>query len=147
MRHDGSPLRGIATISLWADDLETAKNWYAKLLGIAPYFERTLPGATRPSYYEFRIGDYQQELGLIDKRFVPAEIKAGPAGVVVYWHVDNVAATYRRLLDLGAQAVEPPQDRGEGFVTASVIDPFGNVLGVMYNPHYLQVRDGTTETA
>lgn len=26
-----------------------------------------------------------------------------------------------------------------GFVTASVIDPFGNVLGVMYNPHYVDV--------
>jgi hypothetical protein len=24
-------------------------------------------------------------------------------------------------------------------VTASVIDPFGNVLGVMYNPHYVDV--------
>jgi hypothetical protein len=23
---------------------------------------------------------------------------------------------------------------GEGFVTAAVVDPFGNVLGVMYNP-------------
>jgi hypothetical protein len=28
---------------------------------------------------------------------------------------------------------------GEGFVTAAVVDPFGNVLGVMYNPHYLEV--------
>lgn len=25
---------------------------------------------------------------------------------------------------------------GQGFVTASVTDPFGNVLGIMYNPHY-----------
>jgi hypothetical protein len=24
-------------------------------------------------------------------------------------------------------------------VTAAVVDPFGNVLGVMYNPHYLAV--------
>jgi hypothetical protein len=24
-------------------------------------------------------------------------------------------------------------------VTAAVVDPFGNVLGVMYNPHYLEV--------
>jgi hypothetical protein len=23
-------------------------------------------------------------------------------------------------------------------VTASVVDPFGNVLGIMYNPHYLE---------
>lgn len=26
-----------------------------------------------------------------------------------------------------------------GFTTASVIDPFGNILGVMHNPHYLEV--------
>jgi hypothetical protein len=24
-------------------------------------------------------------------------------------------------------------------VTAAVVDPFGNVLGVMYNPHYLEI--------
>jgi hypothetical protein len=24
-------------------------------------------------------------------------------------------------------------------VTASVVDPFGNVLGVMSNPHYLEI--------
>jgi len=26
-----------------------------------------------------------------------------------------------------------------GFVTASVVDPFGNVLGLMRSPHYLEV--------
>ncbi|MER7475207.1 hypothetical protein ABT351_31575, partial [Micromonospora sp. NPDC000018] len=30
------------------------------------------------------------------------------------------------------------QDRGSGFVTATVVDPFGNLLGVMYNPHYVE---------
>jgi hypothetical protein len=30
-----------------------------------------------------------------------------------------------------------------GFVTASVVDPFGNVLGVMYNRHYLELLDKT----
>ena len=24
-------------------------------------------------------------------------------------------------------------------MTASVVDPFGNVLGVMYNPHYVEM--------
>jgi len=33
-------LRGFATISRWADDLEAARNWYTELLGIEPYFER-----------------------------------------------------------------------------------------------------------
>ena len=23
-------------------------------------------------------------------------------------------------------------------ITASVVDPFGNVLGIIYNPHYLE---------
>jgi catechol-2,3-dioxygenase len=44
------------------DDLEAAKRWYAQLLGIEPYFQR-------PGYYEFRIGDYQHELGLIDSKY------------------------------------------------------------------------------
>ncbi len=32
-------------------------------------------------------------------------------------------------------------ERGPGFVTASVLDPFGNLLGVMYNRHYLEILD------
>jgi hypothetical protein len=27
-------------------------------------------------------------------------------------------------------------------VTASVVDPFGNIIGVMYNPHYLEILAG-----
>jgi uncharacterized glyoxalase superfamily protein PhnB len=57
----------------------------------------------------------------------------------VFWHVDDLVATVERLLALGATEYEPIQDRGHGFVTASVVDPFGNVLGVMTNPHYLDV--------
>jgi hypothetical protein len=30
-------------------------------------------------------------------------------------------------------------------VTASVVDPFGNILGIMYNPHYLEVLGSTSE--
>jgi hypothetical protein len=46
-----------------------------------------------------------------------------------------------RLLDLGAVEYQPitHQGDGEGFVTASVVDPFGNLLGVMSNPHYLEI--------
>jgi len=32
-------------------------------------------------------------------------------------------------------------ERGPGFVTASVVDPFGNVLGVMRNQHHLGVAE------
>jgi predicted enzyme related to lactoylglutathione lyase len=56
-----------------------------------------------------------------------------------YWHVDDVTATFEKLRSMGAQEYEPPTERGPGFVTVAVVDPFGNVLGVMYNAHYLEV--------
>lgn len=43
-----------------------------------------------------------------------------------------------------AYAAPRPSRCGEArFVTASVVDPFGNILGVMYNPHYLEVLGST----
>ena len=131
-------LRGFATISFWADDLEAAAKWYAELLGIEPYFQR-------PGYYEFRVGDHQAELGLIDRRYAPGDSPAGPAGAVMYWHVDDVREGLEKLLSMGAKEYQPYTERGGlGFITASVVDPFGNILGIMYNPHYLEVLAGET---
>ena len=129
-------LRGLATITYWADDVKAARAWYAELLGIEPYFQR--PDADNPAYVEFRLGDYQDELGIIDARYAPQGTTRGPGGAVVYWHVDDVAAALERLLTMGATAHEPLTPREAGFITASVLDPFGNILGVMFNPHYLE---------
>jgi predicted enzyme related to lactoylglutathione lyase len=131
-------LRGIATISLWAADHQAAVDWYSELLGTKAYFER-------PGYAEFRVGDYQTEVGVIDSRYAPhLTLPKGPAGVVVYWHVDDVQKTLKHVLTMGAMQLEPPQDRGHGFVTATVVDPFGNILGIMRNPHYLEVLGSQT---
>lgn len=130
-------LRGVATISFYAADVLAAKKWYAKLLGIDPYFER--PDAEHPEYVEFRIGDYQHELGIIDSKYVPKIASTGSGGAVVFWHVDDVEATLEKVIAMGAKEYEPLTKRGEGFITASVVDPFGNILGLMYNSHYLEV--------
>lgn len=129
-------LRGLTTVSFYAADLAAARKWYTELLGIEPYFEV-------PGYIEFRLGDYQHELGVIDSRFAPADSATGTAGAIVYWHVDDVSAMLEKLLSLGAREYEALRERGEGFVTASVVDPFGNILGIMYNAHYLQILDAT----
>jgi predicted enzyme related to lactoylglutathione lyase len=132
-------LRGFATINYWADDMEAAKRWYAELLGVEPYFERPGPDG-RLAYAEFRIGDSQDELGLIQRGWEPAGAAAGPGGAIMHWHVDDIAATVEKLLSMGAKEYQPITPHGDsGFVTASVVDPFGNVLGVMYNPHYLEI--------
>jgi predicted enzyme related to lactoylglutathione lyase len=126
-------MRGIATISLWAADHPEAVAWYSDLLETTPYFER-------PGYAEFRVGDYQTEVGIIDSRYAPhLTFGAGPAGMVAYWHVDDVEQTVERVLAVGARVLEAAQDRGHGFVTATVVAPFGNILGIMRNPHYLEV--------
>ncbi|WP_327044516.1 VOC family protein [Microbispora sp. NBC_01189] len=132
-------LRGLTTVSFFADDVTAAARWYAGLLGVEPYFTRSVEETL--AYAEFRIGDDEDELGIVDRRFSPRPRQEEPAGAVVYWHVDDVEAAFARLLALGATTYEKPVERGPGFVTASVVDPFGNVLGVMYNRHFLEVHD------
>jgi predicted enzyme related to lactoylglutathione lyase len=130
---DTQSLRGFATVSYWAADLAAARKWYTELLGIEPYFERD------GGYIEFRVGDSEDELGIIDRRYAPPGTGTGPAGAIIYWHVDDVRATLAKLLSMGATEYQPVTERGHGFVTAAVVDPFGNVLGIMYNPHYVEI--------
>lgn len=128
-----SILRGVSTISFFAADHEAAKKWYTEFLGIDPYFER-------PGYVEFRLGDYQTELGIIDSEYVPGtESIKGRAGIVAYWHVDDINSVLEKVISMGARQLEAPQDRGRGFITSTVVDPFGNILGIMFNPHYVEV--------
>lgn len=132
-------LRGLSTLNFWADDVGDAVGWYTRFLGVEPYFERLGPDA-RAAYVEFRIGDYQHELGIVDRRYAPPGTPDGAGGALMYWHVDDLDATVARLLSMGATEHQPITPRGDsGFVTASVVDPFGNVLGVMSNPHYVEV--------
>ncbi len=33
-------------------------------------------------------------------------------------------------------ACSPPTERGGGFLAASIVDPFGNTVGIMHSPHW-----------
>jgi predicted enzyme related to lactoylglutathione lyase len=146
-RLQGAPMfRGFATVNFYADDLAAARDWYTKLLGVEPYyFFPQAPAA--PAYVEFRVGDDGDELGFIDRKYAPAGASDTPGGAVMHWHVDDLAATVEKLLAMGATEYQPVTEHGDGsgFTTASVVDPFGNVLGVMHNPHYLEVLAARTK--
>lgn len=131
---ENTMLRGLTTVSFYAADVAAAAGWYTTLLGVEPYFRRPADGP--PAYVEFRIGGHEHELGIIDARYAPHD---GDGGALVYWHVDDVQAALDRLVGLGATVHEKITERGPGFVTASVRDPFGNLLGVMYNRHHLEM--------
>ena len=131
--NDMSTLTGLTTMVLTADDVAAAADWYSDVLGISPYFRP--PPEGEPAYIEFRIGPDEDELGIMSRAFAPEGTAPGSSSVT-YWHVDDVDATLGDLVSRGASVHSPVTPRGEEFVTASVIDPFGNVLGLMHSPHW-----------
>jgi predicted enzyme related to lactoylglutathione lyase len=131
-------LQGLTTVNLISADVPATVAWYTELLGVQPYFVRPEQGP--PAYVEFRLGPDEDELGILDSRFAAHPATSRPAGAVVYWHVDDVAAAVDRAIALGATAHDPVIVREAGFVTGSIIDPFGNVIGLMHSPHWLAAR-------
>jgi predicted enzyme related to lactoylglutathione lyase len=93
-----------------------------------------------PAYVELRVGHDEDELGLIDRQYAPPDMSRDPGGAIMHWQVDDVAAAVARLLELGATEYQPVTEREAGFVTASVVDPFGNILGLMHSPHFLEMH-------
>ncbi len=118
---------GISTVVYFAADPAAARAWYTELLGAEPYYDQG-------PYVEWRVGPHDRELGLLDAAFAPEHRADGTGSVIAYWQVDDATAAYERLLGMGATSQWPPRDFGAGYVGASVVDPFGNVLGVMQRP-------------
>ena len=115
---------GLRTAIYHAPDLDKAKAWYSQVLGIAPYFDQ-------PFYVGFDVGGY--ELGLDpDASTTPG----GAGGTVVYWGVVDAPAALARLLALGATERSGVQEVGGDIKVASVFDPFGNIFGIIQNPHF-----------
>jgi predicted enzyme related to lactoylglutathione lyase len=114
-------LKGLRTALYHVRDLDAAKRWYSEVLGKAPYFDE-------PFYVGFNVGGF--ELGL-DPDLTGVEFGSSHAA---YWGVDDIEQCYRRLIALGAKPQRELQDVGGGIRIGSVIDPFGNVLGLIENP-------------
>jgi predicted enzyme related to lactoylglutathione lyase len=119
-----SAFLGLRTVIYRAPDLDRAKAWYSQALGIAPYFDQ-------PFYVGFNVGGF--ELGL-DPDLAASAVGAG--GVTAYWGVANAGAVLERLLAQGAVPHAPLRDVGEGIKVATVLDPFGNVFGLIENPNF-----------
>jgi catechol 2,3-dioxygenase-like lactoylglutathione lyase family enzyme len=115
--------QGLRTVVYPVDDLVKAKAWYTEVLGREPYFAETF-------YVGWSVGGY--ELGLDPDT---GGLKRGD-NAVAYWGVPDASAAHARLLSLGAREHRAVQEVGEGIRVGSVLDPFGNVLGVIENPHF-----------
>ncbi|MBT8271508.1 MAG: VOC family protein, partial [Bacteroidia bacterium] len=87
---------GLRTCCYLVRDLDKAKNWYSKAFDTKPYFDE-------PYYVGFNIGGY--ELGLMPEES-PDDDKGD--NILTYWGVEDIQASYSRLIDLGATAHEEP---------------------------------------
>lgn len=115
---------GLRTTIYKVPDLAAAKAWYAEALGTAPYFDE-------PFYVGFNIGGY--ELGLLPEETSPP---AKPESVLTYWGVDDIHAEYDRWIALGASSHEAPNNVGGDLMVAALRDPWHNIVGLIYNPHF-----------
>lgn len=119
-----SSILGLRTAIYKVANIDAAKAWYSKAFQTEPYFDQ-------PFYVGFNIAGY--ELGL-----QPEEQPAGekPENVLTYWGVEDIAGEYQRFLELGAAEHEKPQNVGGEIMVATVKDPWGNIIGLIYNPEF-----------
>lgn len=114
-------IKGMRTVCYPVQDMAKAKAWYTEVFGVAPYFDQ-------PFYIGFEIGGF--ELGLTP------EGQPGTAGCTAYWGVDDIDTEVERILGMGASIHTAIQDVGESIKVVELLDPFGNLLGLIYNPHF-----------
>jgi predicted enzyme related to lactoylglutathione lyase len=107
---------GLKTIIYPVRDLARAKALYGPLLGVEPSMDA-------PYYVGYRVAD--QDVGLD-----PNGHSQGMTGPLAYWHVTDIRATLKGLLDAGATAKQEVRDVGGGKLIASVTDPDGNDIGL-----------------
>lgn len=112
---------GLRTAIYPVPDLAAAKRWYTEMLGHPPYFDE-------PFFVGFSVGGF--ELGLLP------DALPGITGPQPLWGVENIESAFARLLELGATALEPVTEAGEGIKVAAVRDPFGNRFGIIENPMF-----------
>lgn len=116
--------QGLRTIIYYVEDLPAATQWYSKVLGFSPYFNE-------PFYVGFNVGGY--ELGLHPA--TDRTLKVGNASET-YWGVADAKKTYEYLLELGATEHAAPTNVGGDIIVATVLDPFGNIFGIIENPGF-----------
>ena len=114
-------LKGLRTVQYPVADLDRAKGWFTEVLGTGPYFDQ-------PFYVGFEVGGF--ELGLIPDG-VP-----GSTGATAYWGTPDARAEVARLEGLGATVESPVEDVGDGIRVATIRDPYGNLFGIIENPHF-----------
>jgi catechol 2,3-dioxygenase-like lactoylglutathione lyase family enzyme len=116
---------GIAAITLFAEDVAAAKEFYLRVFGLKLVYED-------PDSAVFKFGNTLVNLLKITaapELIAPATVAAREAGSRVQFtiEVDDVDATCAELAARGVELLNGPMDRPWGIRTASFRDPAGHI--------------------
>jgi predicted enzyme related to lactoylglutathione lyase len=101
-------------------DMAKAKQFFNAVMGTQPY-------ADAPYYVGYRSGEI--EVGL-----TPQRPDGGSSGPLVYWTVDDIAASIATLTAAGGETVQEPTDVAQGLLVALVKGPDGALVGLRQMP-------------
>ena len=124
MSDNKSLMLGLRTTIYMVSDIVKGREWYSKAFNTQPYFNE-------PFYVGFNIGGY--ELGLQAEE---RDVNSKTENVFSYWGVNDIHESYQHLLNLGATTHEEPNNVGDNIMVASLYDPWNNIIGIIYNPHF-----------
>lgn len=115
-----APLVALDFVYLFTPDVHASKDWYQTVLGVDPVVDLD-------NYVEFRPGGH---CGLC---FHPADVKSPltTGGSVGYWRVLNFKATVAHFQKHGAKIYRGPLEIGNGDTICQMLDPIGNVIGLV----------------
>lgn len=108
---------GMRTVIYPVKDLAQAKALYGEVLGVKPTIDEAY-------YVGFDV--HGQHVGLD-----PHGHGKGMTGPVGYWHVDDINASLKALLQAGAEQQQEVSDVGGGKLVATVTDADGNAIGLV----------------
>lgn len=115
---------GLRSHIIQTEDIGEVAAWYEQVLQKKPYFQNE-------NYVGFEAGGF--ELGIFKRENWYIETWNN---IEVYWGVEDIESELERLIHLWAIKKDDLVDVGGGIIMASVIDPFWNFFGIMYNPNF-----------
>ena len=108
-------MKSIKLVVYPVKDIDQAKTYYSKFLGVAPYVDS-------PYYVGYKVGELEISLD--------PNSEVGP---ITYTDVEDIKASLKEMEDIGADIVKDIHNVGNGLLIAQVKDTNGNVLGFRQN--------------
>jgi catechol 2,3-dioxygenase-like lactoylglutathione lyase family enzyme len=118
-------LKGLGAITLFVEDLERARRFYADVFGLGLLFEDESSAAFDFDNTIINLLSAQAAAALIEPAAVAGH-EAGSRFQLTIW-VDDADAAYNELKARGVTLLNGPMDREWGVRTAAFADPAGHV--------------------